>query len=73
MANLERPGSVWLLEAQVDLTCDGQPHEEPVAEAVVVDELEDVLHCQVDQGHDTLPGIRTQTHTQTGRHKQLLV
>lgn len=46
---LERSGSVRLLPAEVDLSCDGQPHEEPVAEAVVVDELKDVFHCQVDQ------------------------
>lgn len=38
-----------LLPAKVDLTSDRQPHEEPVAEAVVVDELEDVIHREVDQ------------------------
>lgn len=53
-SDLERSGSVRLLPAEVDLAGDGQPHEEPVTEAVVVDELEDVLHCQVDQRHDTL-------------------
>lgn len=50
----ERSGSVRLLPAKVDLSSDGQTHEEPVAEAVVVDELEDILHCQVDQWHGTL-------------------
>lgn len=51
---LKRSGSVWLLQAEVDLASDGQPHEEPVAKAVVIDKLEDVFHCQVDQRHDTL-------------------
>lgn len=46
---LERSGSVGLFPAEVDLPGDGQTHEEPVAKAVVVDELEDILHCQVDQ------------------------
>lgn len=46
---LKRSGSVWLLHAEVDLASDGQPHEKPVAKAVVIDKLEDVFHCQVDQ------------------------
>lgn len=46
---LKRPGSVRLLPAEVDLACNGQSHEEPVAKAVVVDELENILYCQVDQ------------------------
>lgn len=53
-SHLERSGSVGLFPAQVDLPGDGQAHEEPVAKAVVVDELEDVLHCEIDQRHDTL-------------------
>lgn len=48
-AYLERSGSVRLLPAKVDLSSDGQTHEEPVAEAVVVDELEDIFHSEVDQ------------------------
>lgn len=46
---LERSGSVRLLQTKVDLPGDRQTHEEPVAEAVVVDELENVLNGQVDQ------------------------
>lgn len=46
--------AVWLLPAEVDLACDGQTHEEPVTEAVVVNQLEDVLDRQVDQRHDAL-------------------
>lgn len=53
-SHLERSGSVGLFPAEVDLAGDGQTHKEPVAKAVVVDELEDVFHCQVDQRHDTL-------------------
>lgn len=51
---LEGSGSVRLFPAQVDLPSNGQTHEKPVAEAVVVDELEDILHSEVDQRHDTL-------------------
>lgn len=51
---LERTRPVRLLPAQIKLTHDREPHEEPVAEAVVVNELEDVLHTQVDQRHETL-------------------
>ena len=57
-SNLERPGSFRLLPAEVDLAGDGQTHEEPVAKAIVVDELKDVLHRQVDQRHDTLDSGR---------------
>ena len=54
--------AVRLLPAQVQLSQDGQAHEEPVAEAVVVDEPEDVLHAQVDQRHHPLG----ETHTRQG-------
>lgn len=53
-SHLERSGSVGLFPAEVDLPGDGQTHEEPVTKAVVVDELEDIFHRQVDQWHDTL-------------------
>ncbi|KAG7236216.1 hypothetical protein INR49_001250, partial [Caranx melampygus] len=36
----------FLCQTEIDLSGNGQTHEEPVAKAVVVDELEDVLHCQ---------------------------
>ena len=51
---LEGTRPIRLLPAQIKLTDDREPHEEPVAEAVVVNELKDVLHTQVDQCHDTL-------------------
>ena len=40
--------------AHVDEAGDGEAHVEPVAEAEVVDELEDVLHTQEDQAHQAL-------------------
>lgn len=46
---LKRSGSVRLLPAKVDLPSDRQAHEEPIAETVVVDELEDIFNHQVDQ------------------------
>ncbi len=58
LSYLERSGSVGLFPAEVDLPGNGQTHEEPVAKAVVVDELEDILHCQVDQWHDALDSGR---------------
>lgn len=45
---------VWLRDAQVDEAGHRQTHVEPVAEAEVVDELEDVLHAQEDQTHQPL-------------------
>lgn len=51
---LEGTRPIRLLPAQIKLTHDGEPHKEPVAEAVVVNELEDVFHTQIDQCHDTL-------------------
>ena len=56
--------AVRLLPAQVQLSQDGQAHEEPVAEAVVVDELKHVLHRQVDQRHDTLRTTQDQERRQ---------
>lgn len=53
---LQRSFSVWLLPAQIKLPQYGQTNKEPVAEAVVVDESEHVLHTQVYQGHDPLQG-----------------
>lgn len=57
-SHLERSGPVGLFPAEVNLPGDRQTHEEPVAEAVIVDELENILHRQVDQGHDTLDSGR---------------
>lgn len=53
-AELEGTRPIRLLPAQVKLTHNGEPHKEPVAEAIIVNELEDVLHTQVDQCHDTI-------------------
>lgn len=69
-SHLERSVSVRLFPAEVDLPGDGQTHEEPVAETVVVDELEDVFHCQVDQWHDTLDGGRRNQGTMENREKK---
>lgn len=54
VAHLQGPVSVGLGEAQVDEAGHGQSHVEPVTEAEVVDELEDVLHTQEDQTHQAL-------------------
>ena len=53
-AHLQRSLSVRLLPAQVQLPQNGQADEEPVAEAVVVDQPEDVFNTQVYQSHDAL-------------------
>lgn len=59
--HLQGPVSVGLGEAQVDEAGHRQSHVEPVTEAEVVDELEDVLHAQEDQTHQALqPHSRTQ-------------
>ena len=50
-AYLDRPVHVGRGDAQVYLAADGQADEQPVVEAEVVDELEDVTHTQVDQRH----------------------
>lgn len=52
--HLDRPVPVWLGDAEVDESGHRQTHVEPVAEAKVVDELEDILHAQEDQTHQTL-------------------
>lgn len=60
VSHLDRSGSLGLSPAEVDLSSDGQTDKEPVAEAVVVDELEDVFYSQVDKRHQTLrTGART--------------
>lgn len=51
--------SIRLLPAQIQLPQNGQTNKEPVAEAIVVDQPEDVLYTQVYQGHDAL-----QRHTE---------
>ena len=57
---LEWSHSVRLFPAQIKLAQNGQAHKEPVAEAVVVNESENILHTQVDQGHGTLHSNNTQ-------------
>lgn len=46
--HLDRSVPVWLGDAEVDEPGHRQTHVEPVAEAEVVDELEDILHAQED-------------------------
>lgn len=53
-ADLERSRPVRLFPAKVELSNNRQAHEEPVAEAEVVDEQEDVLHHEVDKCHGAL-------------------
>lgn len=66
--DLERPGPVGLLPAKVELSSHRQAHKEPVAEAEVVDEQEDILHSEVDECHGALEGEggsrRQQCHQQ---------
>lgn len=54
MSYLEWTRPVRVLPTQIKLTHNRKSHKEPVAEAVVVNELEDVLHTQVDQCQDTI-------------------
>lgn len=61
--HLHRPVSLWLSDAQVDEANHRQTHIEPVAEAEIIDELENVLHTQEDETHQPLqPHVRTQSH-----------
>lgn len=46
--------SIRLLPAQIQLPQNGQTNKEPVAEAIVVDQSEDILYTQVYQRHDAL-------------------
>lgn len=72
-AHLDRPVSVRLSDAQVDESGHRQAHVEPVAEAEVVDELENVLHTQKDESHQALQphGTKRRYHTvPAGAHKQ---
>ena len=69
-SHLERSVSVRFFPAEVDLPGDGQTHEEPVAKTIVVDELEDIFHRQVDQWHDTLDGGRRNKGTMENREKK---
>lgn len=71
-SHLEGSGSVRLFPAQVDLPSDGQTHEEPVAEAVVVDELEDILHGEVDQRHDTLDREKEEKEGERGQQNIIM-
>lgn len=52
--HLDWPVPVWLGDTQVDKSGHRQAHVQPVAEAEVVNELEDVLHAQEDQPHQSL-------------------
>lgn len=54
--NLERSGPFGLLIAKVELSNNREAHEEPVAEAEVVDEQENILHNEVDERHSALSG-----------------
>ena len=54
MRYLDGPVHVGELDPQVDLAGDGQANEQPVIEAEVVNELEDVPHAQVDERHAAL-------------------
>lgn len=45
---------LWNFDAKVDLTGNGHADEQPVVEAKVVDQLENIWHRQVDESHATL-------------------
>jgi hypothetical protein len=55
-ADLERPRPLRLLPTKVELSNNRKSHKEPVAEAEVVDEQENILHNQVDECHGALWG-----------------
>ena len=67
--HLDRPVSVGLCDAEVDEAGHGQPHEEPVAEAEVVDELEHILHTQEYQAHPALEEEHSTGASITKGHK----
>lgn len=54
--DLERPRPFGLLPAKVELSSNRQAHKEPVTEAEVVDEQENILHSEVDERHGALEG-----------------
>lgn len=54
--DLERPRPLGLLPAKVELSSNRQAHKEPVTEAEVVDEQENILHSEVDERHGALEG-----------------
>jgi len=56
VTDLERPGSLRLLPAKIELSSNRQAHKEPIAEAEVVDEQENIFHSEVDECHGTLEG-----------------
>lgn len=56
VTDLERSWSIRLLPAKVELSSDREAHKEPVAEAEVVDEQENILHSEVDKCHGALEG-----------------
>lgn len=58
VTDLERPGPLGLLPAKIELSSNRQAHKEPVAEAKVVDEQENIFHSEVDECHGTLEGER---------------
>ena len=66
---LDGPVHIRGLEPQVDQAADGQADEQPVVEAEVVDELEDVAHAQVEQSHGALIEGKMTTRQQ-GREGQ---
>lgn len=54
MVSLERSRPVRLFPTKVELSDNRQAHKEPVAEAEVVDEQENVLHNEVDKCHGAI-------------------
>lgn len=45
---------IRLLPAEVELSSNGQPDKEPIAETEVVNKQKDIFYGQVDEGHSTL-------------------
>ena len=56
VTDLERSWPIRLLPATVELSSNRKAHKEPVAEAEVVDEQENILHSEVDECHGALEG-----------------
>lgn len=56
VTDLERSWPIRLLPAKIELSSDREAHKEPVTEAEVVDEQENILHSEVDKCHGALEG-----------------
>lgn len=53
---LNRTGQIGCFNTQVDQTANGKANEQPVIEAKVINQLEDIFYTQEYEGHAALKG-----------------